>query len=104
MDRDMVNVGIIGTGVGIRTLLPGFRNTGRATVTSIVGRTPERGAEFAQKYNIAKSYASYKNLVDDPTVDLVCVASPNIEHFEAAMYALKCGKHVLIEKPLALSM
>lgn len=100
----MVKIGLIGTGVALRTHLPGFRRTGGAEVVGLVGSGPERCARFASDHGIPKAYAGYRELCQDPDIDLIIVASPNDRHYEEIRCALESGKHVLAEKPLAMSM
>jgi len=97
-------IGIIGTGVGIRTHLAGFRKTAGATVVGISGSSPDRARHFAQQHDIPKAYPDYAALCTDPDLDLICVASPNSHHFQHVAAATAAGKHVLAEKPLAMSM
>jgi predicted dehydrogenase len=99
-----VRVGIIGTGVGIRTLVPGFRSTGRAEIVGISGSSLARANEFARQADIPRAFGSHRELIDSEDIDLVCVASPNVHHYEQAMCAISAGKHVLVEKPLGSSM
>ena len=98
----MLKVGLIGTGVALRTHLPGFQRTGQAEVVALVGSSQKRGAQFARQYRIPRVYADYQALCAQADIDLVVVASPNRFHFEQVNYALQQGKHVLAEKPLAL--
>ena len=98
-----VKIGIIGTGVGIRTMLPGFRLLEDTEVTAICGSSEERSQEIAKRYGIQKAFGCYRDLCDLPELDLVCIASPNVYHYEHAMYAIGKGKHVLCEKPVALT-
>lgn len=99
-----IRVGIIGTGVGIRTLVPGFRSTGRADIVGISGSGPSRAKECADAVGIPIAFDNYRDLIDCKEIDLVCVASPNKFHFEQAAYAIRAGKPVLVEKPLGTSM
>lgn len=99
-----IRVGMIGTGVGIRTLVPGFRSTGRAEIVGIAGSSPARAEDYARSTGIPKAFNSYRDLIDSNDIDLVCVASPNVYHYDQAMCAILAGKHVLVEKPLAASM
>ena len=99
-NRQPIRVGIIGTGVGIRTLVPGFRSTGRAEIAAISGSSSTRASEYASSAGIPRAFGSYSELIDCADIDLVCVASPTIYHFEAAMHALSSRKHVMVEKPL----
>jgi predicted dehydrogenase len=95
----MLRVGIIGSGVGIRTHAPGFAQTGGADVTALF--SPNHAQKRAEEFGIRNAYSSYQAVCEDPEVDLVVIASPNIYHLEQVTYALDCGKHVLCEKPLA---
>lgn len=96
-----VRIGIIGTGVGIRTHLKGFRLCEGAEVLAICGSSKDRSQEFADKYSIPIACADYKKLCDIPEIDLVCVTSPNRYHLPAVKYAIEKGKHIICEKPLS---
>ena len=102
-DVQKVRIGIIGTGVGLRTLLPGFRAVPAAEVVGLVGSSPERGSAMAEKHGL-QAYSSSRELCESSTVDLVCVASPNTYHHADVLCALEHGKHVLAEKPLAMTV
>ena len=65
---------------------------------AIASRELSRAKEFASKYAIPKAYGSYKELVDDPEVDLVYIATPHSHHYPCAMLSLEAGKPVLCEK------
>jgi predicted dehydrogenase len=96
-----VKIGIIGTGVGIRTHLNGFRLFEDAEVVAICGSSLNRSQEFATKYNIPVAYATYKELCDNSEIDLVCVTSPNRFHYDSTKYAISKNKHIICEKPLS---
>ena len=67
-------------------------------VYAIASRTEERAASFAAEHNVPKAYGSYDEMVRDPKVDLVYIATPHSHHFAHAMLALENGKPVLVEK------
>jgi predicted dehydrogenase len=96
-----VKIGIIGTGVGIRTHLNGFRLFDTSEIIAICGSSLNRSQDFAQKYAIPIACANYKELCDIPEIDLVCVTSPNRYHFDAVKYAIEKEKHIVCEKPLS---
>lgn len=98
-----VGIGIIGTGVGLRTLLPGFRLLENAEVIAISGSSPERSKYFASKNEIPVACPDYHSLCKRDDIDLVCVTTPNSFHFEHTLVALEHGKNVLCEKPFTLS-
>jgi predicted dehydrogenase len=94
--------GILGTGwiAGEQTndlLKNGF------TVTAVGSRTIESAAAFASRFGIPNPHGSYEELVADPNVDIVYVATPHPMHHHDALLALNAGKHVLLEKPLTLN-
>lgn len=72
-------------------------------VTAVASRSADRAARFATRHGIERAYGSYEQMVADPEVDIVYVAAPHSEHRTLALLAISAGKHVLIEKPIALS-
>ncbi|QRK12905.1 Gfo/Idh/MocA family oxidoreductase [Archangium violaceum] len=72
-------------------------------VHAVASRDPERARSFAAAYAIPRAYGSYTQLVEDPSIDIVYVASPHSEHKRQALLAIAAGKHVLVEKPMALN-
>jgi predicted dehydrogenase len=71
-------------------------------VHAVASRESGRARDFAEAYGIPRVHESYARLVEDPGIDIVYVASPHSEHKRQALLALSAGKHVLVEKPLAL--
>lgn len=72
-------------------------------VHAVGSRSAERAATFAATHGIPRSYDSYEQLVADPGIDVVYVAAPHSEHRTLALLAIAAGKHVLIEKPIAVT-
>lgn len=62
-------------------------------------RSTERAEAFAERFNIEKAYGSYEEMLKDPEVDIVYIATPNNIHYENCRMCLNAGKHVLCEKP-----
>lgn len=73
-------------------------------VGAIASRSLEKAQRFAQEHTIYKAYGSYEELYKDPDIDVVYIATPNNTHVIEAMKALSYKKHVIIEKPFALTM
>lgn len=96
-----IKIGIIGTGVGIRTHLKGFRTLEDVEVVAISGSSYERSKEFAEANNIPRACASYKELCDMDDLDLVCITTPNRFHYEMVNYALTKHRNIICEKPLS---
>lgn len=74
-----------------------------APVTAVGSRDAGRARDFADRFGIPDSHGSYEELVADPDVDVVYVATPHPAHAANALLALEAGKHVLVEKPFTLS-
>lgn len=93
--------GILATG-GIAHAFTADLKTAGLTVAAVGSRRAESAQEFAATHGIPRSYGSYEELVADPEVDIVYIATPHSHHLACAALALEHGKHVLIEKPLTL--
>ncbi len=72
-------------------------------ITAVASRSRVRGEQFAARHGIDAVAGSYEELVARSDVDVVYVAAPHSEHHPLAMLAISAGKHVLIEKPIAVS-
>ncbi|MDR1852774.1 MAG: Gfo/Idh/MocA family oxidoreductase [Propionibacteriaceae bacterium] len=98
-----LNWGILGAG-GIARRFTAAVNTFTASRVAAVGsRTPDKGEAFAAAHGIAKSYTSYEQLVSDPEIDAVYVATTHNDHHTPAALALEAGKPVLVEKAFTLN-
>ena len=71
----------------------------RAQVVAVGSRNRDRAERFATAHGIPTTHVGYRDLVDDPQVDAIYVATPHSEHAENALLAIAAGKHVLVEKP-----
>lgn len=85
-------------------LIPAIRGGTRSEVTTVASRTLDRARDYAAEWRIPHALGSYEALLDDPGIDVVYIALPNSLHPEWTVRALEAGKHVLCEKPLALSV
>lgn len=74
-----------------------------AELYAVASRSIERAQKFAIKHNVRVTYESYSQLFLDNNIDIVYIATPHISHAELSIKAMKCNKHVLCEKPLALN-
>lgn len=93
--------GVLAPGGIARQFADAVNNYTQASLVAVGSRTAERASEFAEEYDVARSYGSYEELVADDEVEAVYVASPHSHHKEHALMAIAAGKHVLIEKALA---
>jgi len=95
--------GLLGTAHINRRLIPAMRAARRSRVVALASRDATRADLFAREWDIPTAHASYDSLLKDAHVDAVYVPLPNALHAEWTLRALDAGKHVLCEKPLALS-
>lgn len=93
-----VRWGVIAPGGIANAFVDAAHSGTRSRVVAVGSRSGERAAQFAQKWGIERSYGSYEELVADPGVDAVYVASPHSEHCAQSLLALRAGKPVLSEK------
>jgi predicted dehydrogenase len=75
-----------------------------AELVAVGSRRAESAQAFAAQYGVPNAYGSYEELVADPDVDVVYIATPHSLHLENARLCFEAGKHVLCEKPLTLSV
>lgn len=94
--------GILGTGWIAGQMTGDLLLTGHA-VTAVGSRTEESARAFATEHGIPNVHGSYAELVADPEVDAIYVATPHPAHHEHGMLALEAGKHVLMEKPFTIN-
>ena len=96
-------VGIIGAGnFTAMTMLPALEAIG-APLYAIASASGLTGTSLAKKYKIGKSTTDYKSILNDPAIDLVMITTRHNEHAHMVVESLQAGKHVFVEKPLALN-
>jgi predicted dehydrogenase len=102
-NKNKIKWGIIGLGNIANQFVADLLLAEDAELFAVASRNKEYATAFAEKYNSVKAYDSYEALFKDDEVEIVYVATPHNSHAELSIKALKNGKHVLCEKPLALS-
>jgi predicted dehydrogenase len=101
---DHVRWGILSTAdIGMRKVTPAIQRADACEVVAIASRDADRAARAAATLGIATAYGSYEELLADDNVDVVYIPLPNDLHAPWTLRALAAGKHVLCEKPLALT-
>lgn len=96
-----IRFGVVGTNFITDWVIAGAREDERFELAAVCSRTQERGAEFAAKHNIPHIFTSLEDMVQSDVIDAIYIASPNYKHAEQSILAMRHGKHVLCEKPLA---
>lgn len=97
-----VRWGVIGTG-GIAHSFVGDCTAAGIDFVAVGSRTRASAEAFAAEHGIARAHGSYADLVDDPDVDAVYIATPHSRHAEDALLAIAAGKHVLVEKAFTIT-
>jgi predicted dehydrogenase len=97
----MVGVGVIGYGYWGPNLVRNFAEVPGARVVAVSDLSADRLARVEARYPTIRTTRDHRELLADPAVDAVAVATPVSTHFDLALEALRAGKHVLVEKPLA---
>ncbi len=100
---DTINMGILAAGSIAVKMAETITRMSSVRPCAVASRDASRAAAFAEKYGFAKSCGSYQELVDDPDVQLVYVASPHSHHYAHAKLCLEHGKHVLCEKAFTVN-
>lgn len=96
--------GIVGcAGIAIRSVIPGIQQSLTGEVAAIASRDEEKAKSTAEKLGIPVAYNSYEALLADDSIDAVYIPLPNHLHKEWTIHAAEAGKHVLCEKPFALT-
>ena len=101
---EMLRWGIVSiANIGVRKVIPATQKAERCEVVAIASRDGERAAETAAELGIPRAHEGYEALLADPEVDAVYIPLPNSEHAQWTIAAARAGKHVLCEKPLAMT-
>ncbi len=99
-----LRVGVIGLGRFGALHLSAWAGVGAANVVAVASRSAERAEELAERWDVPRTYTNWRDLVIDPAVDAVVVATDWTRHADPTVAALRAGKHVLVEKPIATTL
>lgn len=95
--------GILGLGNIARSFAKGLKSVPGAELAAVGSRSQDKADAFGKEYGATRRYGSYQQLVDDPQVDAVYVATPHSSHHADSLLCLNAGKAVLCEKPFTLN-
>lgn len=98
-----LRIGVLGAARIARGFIAGVRDSDMVVVTAVACRDPERGRHFAQEMGVAQLFDSYDAMLQSNDIDAVYNPLPNSLHAPWSIRAMEAGKHVLCEKPLAVS-
>jgi predicted dehydrogenase len=103
-DRPPLGVAVVGTGFGQKVHIPGLEAHPRTQVVAVYHRDRSKAEAIARQYQIPYACQTVDEIVSLPEVQGVAISTPPFLHHEMARTALQAGKHVLLEKPTALSV
>ena len=104
MPGERIGVGIIGCGRIFDLHMLGYQGREDAEVLAVADIGEECRAERCEQFSIPRAYADYRELLEDPSIDMVEILTPHHLHHEMAMNAVKAGKHISLQKPPALNV
>ena len=101
MSSEELRVAVVGAGSwSQRAHIPGWQRDPRVQVAAVADLSAEAAGRAAAEFGIARAVTDYRELLDDPSIDVIDVATGNEAHFQISWDALEAGKHVLCEKPV----
>lgn len=95
--------GIVGPGAIAHRFMNDLPRCPRARLQAVSSRSADRSQAFADQYGFASHYGSFEDMLADPLVDIVYIATPHPQHYAAVLSALDAGKAVLCEKPATVN-
>jgi predicted dehydrogenase len=102
--KNAVRWGILGAAdIAVHKVIPAMADAEMCSVDAIASRSEERARQTAERFGIPRSYGSYQDLLEDSDIEAVYIPLPNHLHLEWTLAAAAAGKHILCEKPLAMS-
>ena len=104
MTTKVLSWGLLSTANINEALIKPLRASKRNRLTAVASRSQDKADAYAKKWRIEKAYGSYEALLADPAVDVIYNPLPNHLHAEWTIKALQAGKHVLCEKPFAMTL
>ncbi len=102
MENRTIRWGLLGAGIILNRWLKGALQVDGTEITAVASRTPETAAGMAQKWSIPR-VMTYDEMVSSPDIDVVYIPVPHQAHKTLALKAMNAGKHVLVEKPAAVT-
>lgn len=98
-----MKLGVLGTGGIANSVAPAFLGLPEIECYACASRTPGKAENFAARFGFEKVFHSYEEMLSDPALELVYVATPHSHHFDHMMLCLEYGKHVICEKAFTMN-
>lgn len=104
MSEQKLRWGLLSTAKINQAVIPPLRSSERNVLTAVASRSQQSANAYAAENQIERAFGSYESMLADPNIDVVYNSLPNHLHAEWTIKAVEAGKHVLVEKPIALSL
>jgi len=104
MPRPSVKIGIVGSQFEADIHAASIAQGQYGEVVAVASPTPGNAARLAAEYGIPKSFTDYREMLKDPEIQMITITAPNKLHCEIAVAAAEAGKHVVVEKPMAMTL
>ena len=95
--------GLLSTARINERIIPAIRASGRSELLAVASRSKERAQAYANQWHIPRAYGTYERLLADPAINVIYLSLPNHLHAEWAVKCAEAGKHILCEKPIAIT-
>jgi len=102
--KEKIGIGFIGTGFARKVQLPAFKMCENAELVSVASASLANAESTAKEFNIPHWTDNWRETIEHKDVDLVCITTPPNLHCEQTLYALEHNKHILCEKPMAMTV
>ncbi|MGM0836126.1 MAG: Gfo/Idh/MocA family protein [Bacillota bacterium] len=100
----MINFAIVGAGAIAPVYAEAITLHPEAALAAVCDKNPKTAAGFVKQYDTSRFYTAYEDMLQDPSIDVVCICTPSGLHADMSIKAIEAGKHVIIEKPLAMKL
>ena len=104
MSSSRVGFGLVGLGMGGETHARELQHVPDAELVAVYGRNEDKARAFAQRFGAKRWYSDYRQFLDDREIHVADIVTPNGLHQDFAVPAAEAGKHVVVEKPLEISL
>jgi predicted dehydrogenase len=104
MSTGRIGFGLVGLGMGAETHARELQHVPEAHLVAVYGRSEDKARAFAQRFGVKRWYSDYRRFLDDREIHVADILTPNGLHQDFAVPAAEAGKHVLVEKPLEISL
>jgi predicted dehydrogenase/aryl-alcohol dehydrogenase-like predicted oxidoreductase len=101
--QDRVRWGLLATGAIAKAFARGVKTSQTGELVAVGSRAKEKAEQFGNEFGIPRRHGSYEELLADPQVEAVYISSPHPQHAEWTIKAAEAGKHILVEKPIAVN-